>query len=479
MKKIIFVNLSRTVQRFPLGLAYLISTVREKTDHEPILFDEGYYADKLGRSSSECLELFRELFLKTKPDYVGFTLYQQHIEQFLGYAKLIRSSGARCKIIVGGPHPTVFKEQMTRNLAEIDILVIGEGEKILSQILNSEDLNSIPNIVFRKDGKVIATERKPNYNFRIDELPWPARDAFDMKMYAQAYPVRTRPTAVMLFSRGCSGSCSFCISRQIYGAYRSRDPHDAIREIKALLKKHPFIENIYFTDNCFNLKDANTLRFLELFYSEGLHRRISIAVQTRLDLVDKETVRLLKDSNCCFVGIGIESFSKHIQRRMGKTFSYAEFEKKDALLKKAGLFTPYYMMMNYPGMSFEDVMFNFRKIRELKLPFVLIMQFTPVPGTKAFDELARAHEIPILSDPALDWHSNFIQSQYTSKDYLRLTSPQMKEYERQKSALSRRNAFNYFASLGLRQKVSFFIQRVIQNPVQASRFVIDNFAFWR
>ncbi len=217
MKKIIFVNFYvKKITRFPLGTAYLIGTVREKTDYIPFLHDENYYMHGKKKTPHECVQIFEGMITKQRPNYVAFTLYQDNIKSFLKYTHLIKSKLPSCKIIVGGVHPTILGKHLIKNIKDIDILVLKEGELILSEILNLVGLKKIPNIIYRKKRKIIETKKVFNYNFDIDNIPEPSREFFDMFLYSKSMCNTSlgfgmKPTITMILSRGCTGDCKFCV----------------------------------------------------------------------------------------------------------------------------------------------------------------------------------------------------------------------------------------------------------------------------
>ncbi len=477
-KKILFVNLSKINNRFPLGLAYLIGAVKEKTDFDTYLFDLSDYSQK---NSRFCFEQFKKESSKIKPYYIAFTLFQAEISDFIKYAKYVKSTNHICKIIVGGPHPTVLKEHLIKNIPNIDILVIGEGELVLTEILKaktSADLMKIPNIIFRKKDNIIINEQKTDFNFDIDKIPSPSMSDFDIKRYSssKAYFFRTKKTITQILSRGCEFNCKFCISKQIYGSMRIRDPKKAIEETENLIKNNPFIENIFFTDNFFALKNKKIQEFLILFHKKGFHRKLSFGIQTRLDQITPHTLSLLKKNNCNFIGIGIENFCLKILNKMGKYYTLKLFEEKNNMLNKSGLFVSYYFILNYPGMTFEDLEYNLKKIEEYKLKFITISTLSAIPETPVFKELVAKSELPPLNDPSLDWNSDFMRERFR-KDFIGLTKRQKTRLDQFLIKQKKINARHYLLSLPLKQKIKLTYMKTGLNPFKMVKLIFSKLIF--
>ncbi len=474
MNKIIFVNFyTPIIKRFPLGIAYLISTIKKKTHYIPILFDENIYREK--KKPGQCIKSFDDLIIKQKPDYVAFTLSQNEINNFLKYARLIKSKFPLCRIIVGGVQSTVLGKNLIKNIKEIDILVRKEGELIIAEILNGKKLENIPNIVFRKKNKLVQTKELKNYNLDIDNIPWPSRKLFDMELYSNSPMLQYMmlPTATMLLSRGCTGDCAFCVSQEVYEEFRVRDPKDAIREVCDIITKYPYIRYIYFTDNCFHLKHPKVKEFLRSYNKLGLHKKLTFGIQTRVDYIDEETVGLLKKSRCSFVSIGIESFSLKIQKSIGKIFSLKDFEKKNIILKKSGMFVAYSLIFNYPGMDYADVKYNIKTIEENKLKNVGIVYLNPIPGTRIFKELVSNKILPSLDYEKINWHADFIND-FQKKRFWNLTRKQEEDTIKYIKKKTKYRFWYWFFRLTPKQKLKYVYLKTRFNPVLMAKSFAKN-----
>lgn len=483
-KSMIFIKISRNIGRFPLGTAYLMGAVNDKTDYDAIFFDEAQYVTKSGKSSEECFAVFEELFLKTRPEYVGFMLWQEEIGRFLEYAKFIRAHSPLTKIIVGGSDPTAFGQDMMRNLPEIDIVVKAEGELILTRILNGDDLHDIPNLVFRENDELVLTERLLNYNYELDDMPLPSREEFDMPLYSHSQTAyfRLRTTATMLFSRGCTANCSFCVSRSIYGKHRARDPEGMLQEIEELLEKYPYINNLYFTDNYFPIDWDVGKEFLRKYVERGFHKRLTFGCQIRFKSVDQESIRLLKKMRCNYLGIGLENFSRDIIKGMGKNWRDRQgdrFENRYNMLTKSGIFINYYLIINYPGMTWDDMKHNMDQIRKYKIGYTSIADLAPNPDTRIFNQLVAQSVIPPLSDPSLDWRTNFIADIYRSQDWIGLTDEQRKIFNDFLVERKTKNRRHYLFTLPLDQKLKIVYDRAGLNPIKLVRWVFRKVLFYK
>lgn len=106
--------------------------------------------------------------------------------------------------------------------------------------------------------------------------------------------------AELEFARGCPWACTFCNKTLFRNQYREREVGEVLREVDALISRG--VDYIYFIDEIFGV-GKNVLRLLE-----GVaERKVTIGLQTRIDLWNEETLDLLGNAHCVSMECGIES----------------------------------------------------------------------------------------------------------------------------------------------------------------------------
>jgi radical SAM superfamily enzyme YgiQ (UPF0313 family) len=65
------------------------------------------------------------------PLAVGFTTYEENIEQIRLWARFAKKISPKIKIILGGPQATFMPAEGLRHMPEVDFLCRGEGEDVL------------------------------------------------------------------------------------------------------------------------------------------------------------------------------------------------------------------------------------------------------------------------------------------------------------------------------------------------------------
>ncbi len=108
--------------------------------------------------------------------------------------------------------------------------------------------------------------------------------------------------AELEFARGCPWSCSFCNKTLFRNKYREREVEAVVDEVDQLIARG--VDYIYFIDEIFGV-GKNVVRLLEAL----AERKITIGLQTRIDLWNEETLDLLGRAHCISMECGIESIT--------------------------------------------------------------------------------------------------------------------------------------------------------------------------
>ena len=132
----------------------ILSAILKKEGHETKLI---HVSDDLDYPFD--LEKIKKDVVSYNPDIICFsiTTNQWHFSRQIGISIKKETD---IPIVVGGHHPTSAYDSVITE-PWVDILCRGEGEipltEILERLKRGEDLAGIPNIVYRKEGRVIKT----------------------------------------------------------------------------------------------------------------------------------------------------------------------------------------------------------------------------------------------------------------------------------------------------------------------------------
>jgi len=359
----------------PLGLA-LIAAVLER---------EGYQVTVL---EANALKLPPEdvVPLVSDADVVGVTTMTPTINTATAIARYLKKAYPDLPIILGGAHATLLPEETLVTAPEIDILVRGEGEETIIEVLRAlehkQPLSKISGISYRKDGGVASNPAKSE-NVDLDSLPFLAYHLLPWRSYKPHPPHgRALPFAAIVTSRGCPYKCSYC-SKPVFGSeFRAQTPERVVEEV-AYYKSRFGIKEFAFYDDVFTLDKKRAYAIADEMIKRGL--KIHWTCETRVNLVDKELLRHIKQAGCYSVAYGIESGSPEILSTLGKDISLEQAEEAVRLSREIGLQTIGYFMIGSPGESPETIRQTIQFAKKLKLDFAQFSVTTPFPGTKLYE----------------------------------------------------------------------------------------------
>lgn len=308
--------------QFPLGLASL-AAVLEKNDCQTEILD----ANAL--QLSEC-----DVIKKAgNADIIGITAMTPIINSVIRLAKGIKENNPDATIILGGPHATIFSEKLLNNVQEIDIVVMGEGERTVVELYDalktSKDIKSVRGIVYRDNNIIKSTPLRPQIE-NLDSLPFLAYHLLPLNKYKLHPPHgREYPLMAMITSRGCPYDCIFC-SKSIFGSnLRCQSPERMVSEIR-YLKEHFKVKEIAFYDDIFILDKKRIMQFIKKLEEQNLD--ILWTCESRVNLVSKEILQKMKNAGCYMVAYGIESGNQTILNNLRKRITINQIRDRKSVV---------------------------------------------------------------------------------------------------------------------------------------------------
>lgn len=333
-----FSSREKSYYEFPLGLAYISACLKQNN----------YKVDVLNLNHYEGIqeELICRKILGGKYKYVLTGGLSAHYRQIKGIVESVQKLNSGIITVVGGGAVTAMPEVMY-NYIKPDYIVLGEGEITIVELMNelfngNKKCNNVKGIGFRDaSGQfILTTSRLPVID--LDQLPWPDLEGFEIENYlATQKPndslylyINDKPRFYpIISSRGCPYNCSFCY-HPLGRKYRSRSVDDFIKEVEYVINTYK-VNNLAIFDELLS-NDRNRLyeictRLKNL--SDNLHWMC----QLRVDSVDEEMLKVMKDAGCFIISYGFESVSDVVLKSMKKKVNKAQIEKAMKLTREAGI----------------------------------------------------------------------------------------------------------------------------------------------
>ncbi len=383
---------------FPLSFGYM-ATLIEEQGYEVGIYDAEYDRRLVGKTGSyeyalthqsrinEALKDGKhivwseigEMIQRFAPDIVGISAMSNKYPMVERIAEITKSIDQAIPVVIGGHHPSIYGGKLIRN-RNIDFVVRGEGEMTMKELVHRffaprKDLSEVKGLLYKERGE-IRTNPPRELIQDLDLLPIPNRNLILNDHYVSGNNVMT--------ARGCPFHCSYCGARVIWERkVRRRSVERVLKEIRGLIQRSGS-RSISFWDDSFTC-DRHYLGELMkgLWAIDGL----TFSCITRLDLVDKEILNLLREAGCNQILFGIESGSDRILKSIQKGMSRDLIRKKVEEVNSFGIPWLGFFIMGYPGETKEDILETLHFMKELDPPAAEINLFNPLPGTPIWNEL--------------------------------------------------------------------------------------------
>jgi magnesium-protoporphyrin IX monomethyl ester (oxidative) cyclase len=322
-----------------LGLGYISSYLKSK-GYRNVEIISGSFSELNSR-----LETFQ-------PHYVGISVpFTVSYPNALKAAMLVRMANDTTIVVMGGCHPSACPEEVSENEC-VDYVVKGEGEEAFLLLLEGIESPIIERRI--KD---------------LDALPFPDRPEFNKERVG------------IVTSRGCPFNCSFCSVRSSWGStWRARSPENVIKEIKSL--NVPFIS---FEDDNLTLDRDRSERLFSLLKECKVQWNTPNGLY--INSLDKDLLKLMRDSGCVSVNLAIESGDDFIRNKVvGKNLKRGKIKEVVADCRELGILTLAYFVIGMPLETFDSMCRSLEFAQELMPDAINVMIATPYPGSRLYDD---------------------------------------------------------------------------------------------
>jgi anaerobic magnesium-protoporphyrin IX monomethyl ester cyclase len=366
----------------PLGLAYIAAVLEQNGYKEIRIIDmpvEGITEERL-----------KAILTEMKPDIIGVTATTPTITYSRKVSQLCKETLPDSILVMGGPHSTAVPEDVLTD-KNVDIVVRGEGEYTMLELVQTVEkkgsLKNVLGISYKEKGKIINNPQRPLIE-NLDELPFPARHLLPIDKYYYV-DVRKKPMTTIFTSRGCPGLCIYCSARQTFGkAFRTRSPKNIVDEIELLVKTYG-IRELHILDDTFTLHRQRAMDICD----EIIRRKLDIIWccpnGVRVNTVDDELLRKMKQSGCYSLAFGFESGSQKVLNAVMKGITLDQSRNAIKLAKKAGIETWGFFMMGLPEDTEETIRQTIDFAKELDPDIAKFHITVPFPGTELYQKWER------------------------------------------------------------------------------------------
>lgn len=354
----------------PLGLLYVASFAIYNTDYQVEILDT--HAEGLTYQQIE------ERIRKIQPDIVGIQTFTFTLIDVILTAKIVKKVSSEILICLGGPHVNIYPEE-TINIPEVDFVILGEGEFAFAELLDAlykkGDLSNIKGLLFKRDSKIIKTASR-GYIEDLNILPFPNRRLIPYKRYYSLIAKHT-PITTMMSSRGCPFRCLFCERPHLGKSFRARSSINVVDEMEEAIGLG--IKEFFFYDDTFTVDKRRVIEICNEILKRGL--KISWDIRTRIDTVDIDLLKRLKEAGCERIHYGVEAGTERILKILRKEIDLKKAKEIFKITKELGITTLAYFMIGSPSETKEEILRTIDFALKLNPDFVHFSITTPFPGT--------------------------------------------------------------------------------------------------
>lgn len=317
------------------------------------------------------------------------------IESDLHALSLLRACRRDVPVVFVGPGPTFYSAKC---LVDKNVYVVrGEPEvsalELVRHIIDGKSLADVKGISYLSDGKPVNNPPRP-LAADLDTYPFPARDLLGDRVYHNP-KLKTGPYTTMFTSRNCPFKCIYCVpssltfAREVeYEAHNGgrkppigfRSPESVDKELGMLAAQG--YKAIGFMDDNFIWNEQRTAELCAIFRKYG----IVWGCQARVDAITEPIAKMLSESGCRYVDLGVESFDAEILKYVKKGITPDDIYRAVTLLKKYGVPVKLNILIGCsPLETRETVKHTLREAKRLDVDQVMFNIVSPFPGTKYYD----------------------------------------------------------------------------------------------
>jgi len=329
---------------------------------------------------------FEQRIKELRPSVVGFTATTMDWPEVVALARICKHLDPDIVTVVGGFHLSCYPRE-SLSFPCIDLGVVGDGEEtmleIVERVASGRPLYAIPGTWYR-DNQHVPTQAKPRTPVAdLDALPWAARELFPNDLY-RAITIE-RPFATLTTVRGCPYACKYCGQTGVREQYRARSAESVFEEIK-YLKSVGFKELIFF-DETFTVNRKHVVDLTTRMIESGVI--LPWTCRTRVDLVDRELLTLMRKAGCKRIQMGIESGSPAVLERMNRNLNLQQVERGFRIARELGFETRGYFMLGYLDETPEETEMTIDLACRLKLDWASFSRTLGLPNTPLYETMLR------------------------------------------------------------------------------------------
>lgn len=382
MSKIVLVGINSQYVHLNLAVRYLKKYVEANSDLKIEIYETNI--------NNQVFNIIKDIY-ELNPDKIIFSTYIWNKEYIIEIVKELKKVLPDVEIILGGPEVSYKWEKLMKEIVEIDVLLLGEGEKVILNFLTKK-IDDVLGVVYRKDENIIFNGLEPIIE-NLDIIPFPYDD-IELEDRTKIFYYES--------SRGCPFSCSYCLS-SIDKTVR----YYSIDRVKKDLKK--FLDSpiklLKFVDRTFNLKKE---RYMEIwkFLLENYREGITFHFEINANIFDDETLDFLEKIPKGYFQfeIGVQSINSETMEAIKRNNNLDKLAHNVKRISR-NIHLHLDLIAGLPYETYDIVKKSFNYVHDLKPEMIQLGFLKLLKGTQMYDE-AQKYGYKYYSKPPYEVFSN-------------------------------------------------------------------------
>ncbi|HTG92408.1 MAG TPA: radical SAM protein [Pyrinomonadaceae bacterium] len=337
----------------PMGILSL-AAVLEQHKLEPQIVDLNslYYEyvsrESSGKTGQDFCSFAADALSRIKADVFGFSTICSTYPFTLRFAERIRKDHPRSFIVLGGPQASVVDVPTLQHFPFIDLIVRGEAEVTLIELLEAISRNSsfeqLPGLSYRKGPQIVRNPNAPVIE-DLDGLPLPAFHLYPHLRDCDYAPIEA--------GRGCPFACSFCSTNDFFRRrFRMKSPDVLVKQMIAIKNQYD-ISNFEMIHDMFTVDRRKVVSFCDAVGSCG--EQLSWSCSARTDCIDDELISLMAGAGCNGIFFGIDTGSDRMQAIIHKRLNLDDADSRIRYTNRKKIDTTVSLITAYPEETKEDL----------------------------------------------------------------------------------------------------------------------------
>ena len=377
----------------PTGIEYIATSMKDLVGKVTLL-------DLRHEKEFQDINNLRD-FVKKEIDLLCISIIWSY--GFKEICELISKLPNEIPIVVGGYKATEEVEYLFEKCPNIDVIVRGEGEETIKELVKGVPYKDIHGISYRENDNIVHNKNRPLTD--VNTIPFPDRSLRRIIYHFVSHGIKITNLTfdTILTTRGCPYKCKFCtFSLNPLGQkreYIERSLESVIEELKTISA-----DIVLFSDDNFFTNPKRSEKLCDLIIENNIKKRF--IVQTRIEITRQpQLLEKAEKAGFKLFLVGIESPHDRILKQIQKGFTQQKIREAFKVFNKYNFYIHGYFIYGNIGETEDEMVYIAEFAKDLKLDSITfqklrIEKYSPltelvakIPGYH-YDELGG----PLYSD---------------------------------------------------------------------------------